>query len=96
MSPTRHCLGGLLPRQQADRPQTIPRPALLAKDLYPLIALRGHRLLLPLSRDYDRGRGMYLRVTNPFATCNRRSAEFTKTQKTFCVFTTSVLPRLLV
>lgn len=62
MSPTRHCLGRPLPYQQADRPQTIPVPACAFTDE------SDYWELAHLSMGYAHEWGMYLRVTNPFAT----------------------------
>ena len=70
MPPTRHSLGEPLPHQLADRPQTIPFPTCVFT-----VALSGwdHRELACLSAGYAREKGMYLRVTNPFATGSLRS-----------------------
>ena len=59
--PSRRCLGGLLPRQLADSPR-----AFLEADCS--FRVSTYRELVPLSRDYARLQGKYLRITTPSAT----------------------------
>ena len=63
-SPRRHSLGSLLHCQLADTAQATPE----AQRLLSALLLRDHRVLVRLSANYSRLRGVFLCITTSFAT----------------------------
>ena len=67
-STSRHRLGRPLPYQQADSPQALPEAHRVELETLLRRKIGDYRELVPLSRDYARLQGRFLRVTTSSAT----------------------------